>query len=277
MVTLGAPSAQEVQDWQCPDQAPTVRLIRQVAPNGKIRVLATNLDTQAWPRHLFAELYHLRWRLEEAFKRFKHRLLLECVSGLSRHALIIDVATKILADNLVSSVDWGTPLSIICAGMGSAWRVWQQAQVYLPRMWRFTKNCAGMQSDCSLISSLMRCRGWPQLHTVLSGSWRCSMRGRFDGSAWRTGRRGAGLVAGACALAAAAACSRAARSSSAVSAMILSRASSKVKASILTCLSLRSPCICSISSMAMAKRPVSLVLSDSSCLNASNACRIARP
>jgi hypothetical protein len=102
MVTLSTPSAQEVQDWQCPAQAPTVRLIRQVAPNGKIRVLATNLDTQARPRHLFSELYHLRWRLEEAFKRFKHRLLLECVSGLSQHALIIDVAAKILADNLAA-------------------------------------------------------------------------------------------------------------------------------------------------------------------------------
>lgn len=102
VVTLNPPSAQDVQDWQCPAQAPTVRLIRQIAPNGKIRVLATNLDTLAWPRHLFAELYHLRWRIEEAFKRYKHRLLLECVSGLSQQALIIDVAAKILADNLAA-------------------------------------------------------------------------------------------------------------------------------------------------------------------------------
>jgi hypothetical protein len=36
------------------------------------------------------------------FKRLKHRLHLEAVSGLSQQALIIDVAAKILADNITS-------------------------------------------------------------------------------------------------------------------------------------------------------------------------------
>jgi hypothetical protein len=36
------------------------------------------------------------------FKRIKLRLKLESVSGLSQHALIIDVAAKILADNITS-------------------------------------------------------------------------------------------------------------------------------------------------------------------------------
>ena len=49
-----------------------------------------------------ADLYHGRWRIEEAFKRLKHRLGLESVSGLSQHALLVDVATKVLADNLVT-------------------------------------------------------------------------------------------------------------------------------------------------------------------------------
>ena len=30
----------------------------------------------------FADLYHQRWRIEEVFKRLKHRLNLEDVSGL---------------------------------------------------------------------------------------------------------------------------------------------------------------------------------------------------
>ena len=47
-------------------------------------------------------LYHQRWRIEEAFKRLKHRLHLEVVSGLSQQALIIDVAAKVLADNIAS-------------------------------------------------------------------------------------------------------------------------------------------------------------------------------
>ena len=54
------------------------------------------------PAAAFGELYHQRWRIEEAFKRLKHRLHLEAVSGLSQQALIIDVAAKILADNITS-------------------------------------------------------------------------------------------------------------------------------------------------------------------------------
>jgi hypothetical protein len=101
-VTLNAPSADDVRDWGCPAGAPGVRLVRQIAPNGKVRVLATNLDAERFPAALFADLYHQRWRIEEAFKRLKHRLHLEAVSGLSQQALIIDVAAKVLADNIAS-------------------------------------------------------------------------------------------------------------------------------------------------------------------------------
>jgi Transposase DDE domain len=101
-VVLNAPSAHEVHDWGCPSGPPGLRLVRQTAPNGQVRVLATNLDADAFPAALFGDLYHQRWRIEEAFKRLKHRLHLEAVSGLSQQALIIDVAAKILADNLAS-------------------------------------------------------------------------------------------------------------------------------------------------------------------------------
>jgi len=101
-VTLNAPSAADVLDWGCPAGAPRLRLVRQTAPNGKVRVLATNLDADGFPVALFGDLYHQRWRIEEAFKRLKHRLHLECVSGLSQQALIIDVAAKVLADNIAS-------------------------------------------------------------------------------------------------------------------------------------------------------------------------------
>jgi hypothetical protein len=101
-VTLRPPSADDAAVWGCSRNPPRLRLVRQVAPNGAVRVLATNLDEQAAPAHTFADLYHLRWRIEEAFKRLKHRMKLECVSGLSQHALLIDVAAKVLADNLAS-------------------------------------------------------------------------------------------------------------------------------------------------------------------------------
>jgi hypothetical protein len=102
VVTLNAPSPKDVADWHCPAGAPQARLLRQVAPNGQVRVLATNLDAGTFPHELFSDLYHQRWRIEEAFKRLKHRLHLEAVSGLSQQALIIDVAAKVLSDNLTS-------------------------------------------------------------------------------------------------------------------------------------------------------------------------------
>lgn len=101
-VELNAPNADDVRDWGCPKQAPTTRLVRQVAPNGQLRLLATNLSATEFPVAVFGPLYHQRWRIEEAFKRLKHRLKLESVSGLSQHALIIDVAAKVLADNLAA-------------------------------------------------------------------------------------------------------------------------------------------------------------------------------
>ena len=47
-----------------------------------------------------SDLYHQRWRIEEGFKRLKHRLNLEHVSGLSQQAVVQDVAAKMLCDNL---------------------------------------------------------------------------------------------------------------------------------------------------------------------------------
>ena len=79
-----------------------LRLLRCVLPNGTWLVLVTNvLDATLTPPD-FAALYRERWRIEEAFKRLKHRLHLEAVSGLSQQALIIDVAAKVLADNIAA-------------------------------------------------------------------------------------------------------------------------------------------------------------------------------
>lgn len=88
-VTLNAPSADDVRDWACPAQAPEVRLVRQTAPNGQLRLLATNLDAEHFPAAIFGDLYHQRWRIEEAFKRLKERLKLEAVSGLQSTEFVI--------------------------------------------------------------------------------------------------------------------------------------------------------------------------------------------
>lgn len=102
LVDLGKPRAADAKRWGVSADAPTVRLIRQISPNGQIRVLMTNVARETASAECFAALYHQRWRIEEAFKRLKHRLHLECVSGLTQHALEIDVAAKVLADNVAA-------------------------------------------------------------------------------------------------------------------------------------------------------------------------------
>lgn len=101
IVELDPPRPTDRLDY-APDNKPTcVRLIRDVTPSGAVRVLMTSLlDPQRFPAETFGALYHSRWRVEEAFKRIKHRLHLEAVSGLTYLALQQDFAAKRLADNL---------------------------------------------------------------------------------------------------------------------------------------------------------------------------------
>lgn len=101
VVTLDAPNRHDARDYELARTPTTVRLIRDVTPSGRVRVLMTSLlDAQRYPAASFGALYHRRWRVEEAFKRLKHRLRLESVTGLDYLALQQDFGAKILADNL---------------------------------------------------------------------------------------------------------------------------------------------------------------------------------
>jgi hypothetical protein len=101
IVQLPPPNRRDAADYELAREPVTVRLIRVITPDGCIRVLATSLlDAQLWPASDFAALYHQRWRIEEAFKRIKHRLHLEAVSGLSWLTHQQDLAAKVLSDNL---------------------------------------------------------------------------------------------------------------------------------------------------------------------------------
>jgi hypothetical protein len=116
---LGPTTADKVVTWGLDGIAQMrVRLVRHVSSSGRVQVLVTSLAEDEASAAELGDLYHGRWRIEEAFKRLKHRLGLESVSGLSQHALLVDVATKVLADNLASllnrSVDLGS------AGCGAA-------------------------------------------------------------------------------------------------------------------------------------------------------------
>ncbi|MFZ4539762.1 transposase [Propionivibrio sp.] len=101
VIVLPAPSARDAADYECPKTPTTVRLVRVVTPNGRVHVVMTSLlDPVRYPASEFAALYHGRWRIEEAFKRIKHRLGLEYTSGLSWHAARQDFGAKAICDNI---------------------------------------------------------------------------------------------------------------------------------------------------------------------------------
>jgi hypothetical protein len=101
IVTIAPPHRGDCADYLCDRASTSVRLVRVVTPNGRIHAVMTSLlDPVAYPAAAFADLYHRRWRIEEAFKRLKHRLALENTSGLSWLAAQQDFGAKILADNL---------------------------------------------------------------------------------------------------------------------------------------------------------------------------------
>ena len=101
IVTLAAPDRADAHTYELQRLPSTVRLIRDTTPTGSVRVLMTSLlDAQRYPWHTFGALYHRRWRIEEAFKRLKHRLRLEAATGLTHLAFQQDFAAKILSDNL---------------------------------------------------------------------------------------------------------------------------------------------------------------------------------
>ena len=82
----------------------TLRLIKVVLPSGQIEVLATSLlDTTHFPAEAFAELYHARWSIEEAFKVLKHRLYLEQFTGELPESIRQDILAKLFTANLAPS------------------------------------------------------------------------------------------------------------------------------------------------------------------------------
>lgn len=72
-------------------------------PTGEKEVLITSLlDKEKYPYEVFQELYHLRWNVEESYKKDKHRLQLENFSGNSHIAIQQDFHANILLGNITS-------------------------------------------------------------------------------------------------------------------------------------------------------------------------------
>ena len=110
VVTLPAPCRRDAADYECERVVTQVRLIRVIAANGRSFIVMTSLmDDQAYPAAAFGDIYHARWRIEEAFKRLKHRLNLEHTSGLSWLSACQDFGAKVVCDNL-NALAHGLPM-----------------------------------------------------------------------------------------------------------------------------------------------------------------------
>lgn len=101
-----SPNSSQRKDFiarNVPWQPFKLRLVRVPLKTGQAEVLATSLlDKTQWPADCFAELYHKRWRIEEAFRNLKCRLKLEQFGGETPQAIRQEFHAAILLHNLAT-------------------------------------------------------------------------------------------------------------------------------------------------------------------------------
>ena len=82
-----------------------LRLIRVELESGETEILITSLtDSESFPHHLFQELYHRRWPVEEDYKVMKNRLEIENWSGESVVSVEQDFYAKVFVKNLAAAL-----------------------------------------------------------------------------------------------------------------------------------------------------------------------------
>lgn len=105
--TPGSDARRQCEDYGLPTTPLSVRLVRVTLKSGETEVLATSLhDEIAFPTHVFKALYHLRWGIEEQYKRAKCRVEIENFSGRSALSVRQDFYAKIFAMNLTAILAW---------------------------------------------------------------------------------------------------------------------------------------------------------------------------
>jgi len=90
-----------------------LRLIRVELDTGEAEILITSLlDSKKNPHQQFAELYHLRWPVEEDYKTMKQWIEIENFSGKSVLSIYQDFHAKVFSKNLVSALIYPTQSQI---------------------------------------------------------------------------------------------------------------------------------------------------------------------
>jgi hypothetical protein len=79
-----------------------VRLIRIKTAKGSYVLMTSLTDTRRYPAKHFYDLYHLRWRVEEGYKKQKAFLDVEDFSGRTVHSIKQDVHASALVQALVA-------------------------------------------------------------------------------------------------------------------------------------------------------------------------------
>jgi hypothetical protein len=103
----GDEARRQCRAFGLPTAALPLRLIRVRLKGGEEEILITSLlDEDAFPSHLFKHLYHLRWGIEEGYKKEKCWAEVENFSGRTVHALKQDVLAKVLTLNLTAILVW---------------------------------------------------------------------------------------------------------------------------------------------------------------------------
>lgn len=106
-LTSRGEARRQCEDYGLPSTPLRIRLVRVVLKSGEIEVLATSLlDEARWPTHHFKALYHLRWGIEENYKREQCRLEIENFSGRSAQVVRQDLYAKLVALNLTAMLAW---------------------------------------------------------------------------------------------------------------------------------------------------------------------------
>lgn len=80
------------------------RAVRIEVEPGVFALLFTNLDSEKFPPKVLKELYHLRWKVEVAFRTVKHTLQLIYVTSKQSDLIEQEIYSKIIQYNLIRMI-----------------------------------------------------------------------------------------------------------------------------------------------------------------------------
>jgi hypothetical protein len=90
-----------------------LRLVRIELDSGEVEVLITSLiDCNKYSYHLFKELYHERWPVEEDYKVMKCRIEIENFSGQSELSVYQDFHARVFSKNVTSMLAFAAQATV---------------------------------------------------------------------------------------------------------------------------------------------------------------------